>query len=132
MAMPSFSQRSINNLQTCHDDLIKLFEEVIRHYDCAVICGHRSKEDQDKAYHEGKSKLRYPLSKHNKMPSLAVDVVPYPIAWDDLDRFYHFVGFVTGVAKTLGINIRSGLDWDGDLNFKDQNFLDAPHFELSF
>ena len=61
---------------------------------------------------------------------MAVDVVPYPIDWKDRARFYHFVGFVRGIASQKGIKIRTGADWDGDHLFNDQTFHDLPHFEL--
>ena len=128
--MPSFGTRSQDNLAQAHPELQRLFNEVIKHFDCSVICGHRSQEEQDKAYHEGKSKLKFPQSKHNGSPSLAVDVIAYPIEWDNYRRNYMFVGFVRGVASQLGINIRCGADWDGDTVIKDQNFHDIPHFEL--
>jgi peptidoglycan L-alanyl-D-glutamate endopeptidase CwlK len=126
--MPSYSRRSLANLQTCHPSLRKIFKEVIKNYDCTIIQGHRSLEEQDELYRTGKSKLR--KGKHNYIPSLAVDVCPYPIDWRDKIRFYHFVGYVKGVADQLGIKIRCGADWDGDNNFKDQTFHDLPHFEL--
>jgi len=111
--------------------LQRLFKEVIKHYDCTVICGHRSQEEQDKAVAEGKSKVRYPYSKHNSFPARAVDVVPYPIDWDDREGFYAFGGFVKGVASQKGIKIRWGGDWDSDNDLHDQNFIDLPHFELA-
>lgn len=103
---------------------------MIKYYDCSVICGYRNLEKQTEAYHAGKSKVFYPNSKHNKQPSHAVDVVPYPIDWNDMKRFYHFAGYVKGIADSLGIKIRCGADWDSDNDFKDQNFHDLPHFEL--
>jgi len=128
--MYKFGTRSTKNLSEAHPDLQALFNEVIKHYDCTVIEGYRGEDEQNKAYHAGASKLKFPQSKHNKTPSLAVDVCPYPIDWKDKDRFYHFVGFVKGVASQMGINIRCGADWDGDNDFKDQSFHDLPHFEL--
>jgi len=128
--MPKFGKRSKANLATCHPDLQRIFNEVIEHYDCSVICGRRSKEDQDKAYNEGRSKVQWPNSKHNGTPSMAADVVPYPIDWQAIRRFYMFVGVVRGVAAMLGIKTRCGADWDGDMEVKDQNFHDLPHFEL--
>lgn len=118
-------------LNSCHPDLVRLFEEVVKHYDCTILCGHRSEEEQTKAFSEGRSKVQFPDSKHNSIPSLAVDVSPYPVDWDDLGRFYHFVGYVRGVAQGMGIGIRSGADWDGDFEIKDNNFNDLPHFELT-
>ena len=128
--MPKFGQRSTNNLSECHPDLIKLFTEVVEDFDCSILCGYRNLTDQDDAYHKGLSKLKYPKSKHNKIPALAVDCVPYPIDWKDTDRMYYFAGFVMGKAKELGIDLRFGGDWDGDTKLKDQTFMDLPHFEL--
>ena len=128
--MPKFSNRSKERLATCHADLQRLFNEVIKKYDCAILEGHRSNERQEELYHQGKSKLRAGFSKHNENPSIAVDVAPYPINWNDRNRFYHFVGYVKGVADQLGIEIRCGADWDGDNDLHDQTFFDLPHFEL--
>jgi hypothetical protein len=128
--MPKYSQKSKDRLATCAQPLQDLFNEIIKHYDCTIVCGTRSKEDQDKAYAAGRSKVQYPNSKHNTFPSVAVDVVPYPIDWNDFNRFYMFVGIVRGFAAMMGIKIRCGADWDGDMEVKDQNFHDLPHFEL--
>jgi peptidoglycan L-alanyl-D-glutamate endopeptidase CwlK len=128
--MPSFGKRSRANLDTAHESLQKLFDEVVKEYDCAVIEGHRNQERQDRLFFEGKSKLKFPNGKHNKVPSLAVDVVPYPIDWSDKVRFYHFAGYVKGVASQLGIKVRWGGDWDSDNDLNDQTFFDLPHFEL--
>ena len=85
---------------------------------------------QDKYYKEGKSKLKFPHGKHNANPSNAVDVVPYPVDWEDTDRMYYFAGFVKGVAAVMGITIRWGGDWNDNTEVKDTNFKDLPHFEL--
>lgn len=129
--MASFGSRSRNNLESCHPELQRLFNEVINYRDCSVICGRRGKADQDKAYNEKRSKVKFPDSKHNQTPSIAVDVVPYPdIDWNDSGRFYLFVGLVQGIALKMDIKIRCGADWDSDGQVKDQNFHDLPHFEL--
>ena len=128
--MPSFSEFSKKNLSEAHPDLQKLFNEVIEHYDCRVIEGNRSEEEQNRLYEQEKSKVQYPNSKHNQSPSLAVDVVPCPIDWNDIERFRHFSGFVQGMATSMNIKIRWGGDWDSDRSFKDQKFHDLPHFEL--
>ena len=54
--MPKFGTRSRERLDTCHQDLQTLFEAVIEEVDCSVICGHRNKADQDKAFASGNSK----------------------------------------------------------------------------
>ena len=128
--MPKFGKRSRERLSSCDEDLIALFNEVVKYFDCSVLEGHRGKELQNKYFKEGKSKLKYPDGRHNKKPSNAVDVVPYPIDWEDRERMTYFAGFVKGVAYQMGIAIR----WGGDLNcnndLKDNNFDDLPHFEL--
>lgn len=128
--MPRFGKRSKSRLKTCDTRLQDLFNEVIKHFDCSVIQGHRGKEDQNKAFKEGKSKLKYPNGNHNATPSRAVDVAPYPIDWNDRERFTYFAGYVLGVAYRMGVNIRWGGDWDMDTQVKDNNFDDLPHFEL--
>ncbi len=126
-----FGERSKKALETAHPRLRELFEEVVRTYDCAVLCGFRNEEDQEKAFTAGLSKARWPASKHNSYPSLAVDVVPWPIDWNDQRRFYHFAGYVLALARKAGIKVRWGGDWNGNMDFKDQNFHDLPHFELN-
>ena len=92
--------------------------------------GHRSAERQDKLFEEGRTKVKYPNGRHNANPSRAVDVVPYPIDWDDRERFHLFAGFVLGIAKSMGINLRWGGDWNQNFEVDDNNFDDFPHFEL--
>lgn len=128
--MPSFGKASQEKLATCDPRLQKVFNEVIRHFDCTVIEGHRGEAAQNKAFAEGKSKLKYPQSKHNKTPSLAADVLPYPIDWNDTNRMRYFAGFVVGIAATMGIKIRWGGDWNQNTELKDNSFNDLPHFEL--
>ena len=128
--MPSFGKKSQERLNTCDPRLVELFETVVEDFDCTVIEGYREKEAQNRAFDEGKSKLRFPKGNHNKYPSLAVDVAPYPIDWEDRDRFHYFAGFVKGIASQLGLDIRWGGDWDSDTQTRDNNFDDLPHFEV--
>ena len=128
--MARFGRRSKENLATCHEDLQKVFNEVIKTVDCSVLEGHRSKERQNKLYEEGKTKVTYPKGRHNASPSLAVDVAPYPIDWDDRERFHLFAGFVIGVASGMGITLRWGGDWNMNFEVDDNKFDDFPHFEL--
>ena len=128
--MPHFGERSQRELDTCHDNLKILFTEVIKHFDCTILQGHRGQEEQDEYFRTGKSKVQFPNSKHNQSPSLAVDVAPWPIDWNDRERFYHFAGYVRGIAAKMGISVRWGGDWDSDTELHDQTFMDLPHFEL--
>jgi peptidoglycan L-alanyl-D-glutamate endopeptidase CwlK len=134
--MPMFSQSSLSKLSTCHLDLQRIFFEVVKTYDCVILEGYRDKEGQDKAFLEGKTKLQWPNGNHNVNPSIAVDVAPYPIDWNDSKRFYYFAGFVFGIAYTLKLErkiyygLRWGGDWNGNRDFSDQSFNDLVHFEL--
>jgi peptidoglycan L-alanyl-D-glutamate endopeptidase CwlK len=76
--MYKFSKRSLSNLATCHPLLQALAQEAIKTFDFTVIEGHRNKAKQMEAYANKTSKLKWPRSKHNKMPSEAFDAIPYP------------------------------------------------------
>lgn len=134
--MPEFSQRSLERLSDCHDDLVVLFATVVAEYDCTVICGHRTKGAQEIAFMDQKTTVHWPDSKHNSMPSMAADVGPYPLAWDDIGSFYIFAGWVLCVARRLYTEgrithrVRFGGDWDTDGKTTDQKFNDLVHFEL--
>lgn len=131
--MPSFSATSAGRLATCHPDLQRLFCEVIQHFDCAILEGHRDQATQNKYFVEGKSKLPWPKGKHCATPSLAVDVAPYVTgrASYDTKHCLYFAGYVMATAERLGIKVRWGGDWDGDNEaMTDQTFQDLVHFEL--
>lgn len=128
--MPSFSETSNRRLSTCHPILQDIFGEVVKHFDCSILEGHRVKEKQDLYKRTGQSKVAWPNSRHNDIPSLAVDAAPYPIDWEDRERFSYFAGFVKGVAAAKGYAIRWGGDWNSDTEVKDNSFDDLPHFEL--
>jgi len=127
--MPKFGKKSKKELATAHPDLQRLFNEVIKMFDCGVICGHRGRADQEKAFAAGFSKVQWPKSKHNQVPARAVDVVPYPINWEDENEFYKLAGVVKGIAAQMKIRVR----WGGD--FKAVGKLkagwDKPHWELA-
>lgn len=136
--MPAFSIISKAKLRTCHRDLQVLFEEVVREYDCTIVCGHRHKEEQDAAYASGNSQLKWPNSKHNPLPSKAVDAVPYEkggLDWGKTQSAF-FAGYVKGVSTRLfeegkiTHRIRFGVDWDSDNDIDDTTFWDACHFEI--
>lgn len=134
--MPNFSNNSKAKLATCNPELQMIFNYVIKYFDCTVICGFRDKEAQNKAFKDGFSKVKFPNSKHNQHPSLAIDVIPYPIEWKNVNRMRYFVGYVKGIAKMLlaygqiDHELKTGIDWDNDTILKDQRFNDFPHFEL--
>ena len=128
--MPKFGRKSRERLATCDKKLQDVFNEVIKKVDCSVLEGHRDERRQDKLYEEGKTKVRYPMGRHNSKPSRAVDVAPYPIDWKDRERFHLFSGYVIGLARGMGITLRWGGDWNMNFEVDDNNFDDFPHFEI--
>lgn len=120
--MFKLSKLSKTKLNSCHSSLKLLIEEVAREHKCAVICGHRGKYEQEQAFYQGTSKARWGQSKHNKIPSMAVDVVPLPLHWDDIESFEKLGNAIMEKAKELNINILWGRDF--------KKLKDYPHFEL--
>jgi hypothetical protein len=125
-----FGKTSKERLETCHPLLQEILNEAIKYVDFSVLCGERGEAEQEAAVESGASKLNYPDSKHNSSPSLAVDVAPYPIDWDDIKRFAFLQGILIGIAMQKGIKVRSGVDWDSDGDITDHKFMDWPHLEL--
>ena len=152
--MAKFSKTSKTRLETCHQDLQILFGYVVQHFDCSIICGHRTPEEQFELYQKGRKLIggvwtiedpRQVVtykngldkqSKHNVWPSVAIDAMPYPIEWNNLDRARYFAGYVKGCARVLKSygqiehEIIWGNDWDNDTILRDQDFVDIPHMEL--
>ena len=120
--MPSFGRTSTQRLATCDPRLQEICHKAIKIMDFSVICGHRGKEAQDKAYRTGKSKAQYPNSQHNKAPSLAMDLAPWPIDWNDRERFARLAGIIETIAFTKNIKLK----WGGDF----KSISDMPHFEI--
>ena len=135
--MPKFSQASFSKLSTCHHDLQVLFFEVIKYFDCTILEGYRNEVDQEAAFAKGNTKLHYPDGKHNQQPSMAVDVAPYPVNFNDDKLAIWFGGYVLGIAQKLkdegkmNHSLRWGGSWDG-LGKLDRpgQLNDADHFEL--
>lgn len=115
------SNTSMRRLQETHPDLQKIVRELYQFMDISVLCGFRDKDDQDRAFLAGHSKLRYPQSKHNLEPALAVDIARYPINWEDIDGFNSMLDKVQEIADMHGIKIRLGRTF---------TFKDYPHVEL--
>lgn len=124
--MYKYSDRSLAKLDTCHEDLKKIANELIKQMDIIVICGYRGEREQNDAFINGYSKLQYPRSKHNQTPSLAMDLAPYNaskknIDWNDIPMFSKMCDLIEKIACDLKIKIRLGRDF---------SFKDWPHVEL--
>jgi len=133
-----YSLSSWKKLETCHPKLQSIFIEADQlGMNITIVSGRRDKEEQNRLHSQGKSQLVYPESKHNKRPSEAVDAIPYIPQlneWPDKATLTLFAGQIDGIAKTRGIDLRLGVDWDGDeipvQSDESESFFDGSHVEL--
>lgn len=116
-----FGEQSESHLMTCHVKLIQLARSAIKIVDFSVIKGHRPEHEQRDAFTSGASKLLWPNSRHNSMPATAMDIVPYPVDWENLQRFKNLATVIKQCAKEQGIDVEWGYDlWRWDM----------PHWQL--
>lgn len=136
--MYKFSKRSLNNLATAEEKLQVLFNAVIEEIDCTIIYGHRTPEEQFELFKQGREKKdgwwvkvgktvtnldgNIKKSKHNYFPSKAVDVVPFPLDWNDIESFKNLAVIVKKKAKELNIDVEWGGDW--------ASLKDYPHWQV--
>ena len=112
---------------------LRLRDEVA---DISIVWPHgawRSEIAQDDLYAAGVTKVRFPNSKHNRYPSHAVDIQPYPYPSYE-PKLWGALGYLAGrayaIAAEEGFRIRWGGDWNGNGDLTDQNFDDLFHIEL--
>ena len=146
--MYKFGEKSLEKLNTCHEDLQKilLLAISVSNVDFGISEGHRPVERQNQLFREGKSKIDgiNKKGKHNYKPSGAADFYIYhpdiemrrKMAYDK-NHLSYVAGVIQASAEMLyneGIikhKIRWGGNWDSDgvIAF-DQSFLDMPHVEI--
>lgn len=140
--MPQFGQKSASRLATCERDIQKIFMEVVKHFDCSIIEGHRTAERQNEHWQKGRENdvivnkgkvVTYKdgyneKSKHQSHPSVAVDVVPYPSMWKDKNKLIELRGVVKYCQEKLLSEgkIEKTLDNGGDL----WKGWDLPHYQI--
>ena len=132
--MPRFGAESRRQRATIHPRLVMVLDAAIEDFDFAIIEGHRGKAAQDKAYATGASQLPWPKGNHNATPSRAADLAPWPVDWSESEkphlRFAFMMGVIHAHAKRLGVKVRFGMDWNRNLDMRDETFLDFGHVEL--
>jgi len=154
--MPTFGPASRKKLDTIHEILQMLCNRVVKHFDITLLKGHRLEDEQNAAFNSGASTKQWPDSKHNTLPSMAVDAAPWPIpeGWGDLKgqtilainldwkervKFYQMTTCFRFAWSQLceenpelskQYRLRIGDDWDGDGDYRDQNFDDLVHIEI--
>ncbi len=121
--MPSFSQRSKRARAELHPKLQQIVDEAIKEIDFVILDAQRGRAEQERAFKQGNSKAHFGQSAHNFEPAVAMDICPYPIDWNNIERFKEMAKVVKAKAKALGIEVDYGGDW--------KSIKDYPHFELS-
>jgi peptidoglycan LD-endopeptidase CwlK len=135
--MPKFSKKSLAILEDVHPELQTILHFAISIIDFTVIEGPRTIQRQSELFANRKTKTMN--SKHiiqDDGYSHAVDLAPYPIDWENRERFSFLAGIIIGIAAYLKDSgqiehsVRWGGDWDSDGDIYDNIFDDLPHFEL--
>ena len=158
--MPSFGAGSQKKLNTCESDIRIICDEAIKIIDFSIITGHRTKEEQNALYPKYTKLLfpngkhnSFP----SRAVDIAPYIAPYGAIFgskkqllDIQDRLFNegksrslkqindfvlksyarLIGHIEAIAANKGIDIRVGIDWDGDFNMLDQTFHDLGHWEL--
>lgn len=139
------SKLSLSRLEGVHPDLVEVVQRAIQltDQDFMVVEGVRSKEqcmiNWGKGRSAGQCKLRgipekYAQPNLSKVTWLtdpfaskhvkgqAVDLVPYPVDWNDLNKFKVVSVAMKAAAVELGVSLAWGGNW--------VKSKDYPHFEL--
>lgn len=147
------SKLSLSRLEDVHTDLVKVVKRAIEisQQDFMVVEGIRTKEQCYINFGKGRTAAqcttkgvpaRYAQPQLSKVTWLtnplsskhvtgkAVDLVPYPVNWDDVSKFDQIAKAMFGAAKELDLSIRWGADWDNDGNYREKGEYDSPHFEI--
>ena len=105
-------------LSAAHEKLIEWFHDLkSRHPDVHISWSFRDETSQEQAFQDGKTKLHFPLSAHNKQPAMALDIFQI----DDSGKAKWDPVFCAKVAQESPL-LRWGGDW--------KSLGDRDHFEL--
>lgn len=130
MSNVKLSKRSLDRLVGVNPYLVAVFKKACESmpFDITVLEGLRTAERQAELLKQGATKVE--VSRH--MSGNAIDIAPYPIDWNDTERFKIVAHHMFAAAKELGIVIRWGGNWSRvDETVKPtSSFVDMPHFEL--
>lgn len=155
--MNKLSTSSKKKLATCHPLLQALVAKVLHWVDVGVTAGERGEKTQNALFVAGNSQLRYPDSKHNTSPSIAVDLVIYHPKFGYLyggDEQLLYIRRVTGCtvaharcwimmqyaelntlmqleARKQGYQLRWGGDWGKPDGFLTTKLVDVFHWEIA-
>lgn len=130
----TFGVKSNARLSTCDKRLQEICEKALSYgvMDITILEGHRPIHRQQELFVQGKSQIDgiNKKGRHNYLPSRAVDVAPYPVDWDNEQKFTILAGLMFAAAAELGYKITWGGSWDGSFDKSKTSFLDLPHIQL--
>ena len=127
---------SLARLQGVDETLVNVVKRAIEisEVDFSVLEGVRTLERQRELYAQGRTapgKIVTWTMKSRHIEGKAVDLVPYPLDWNDLEKFNKIKDAMFQAARELDVNLRWGADWDGDGNYREKGEYDSPHFEIN-
>lgn len=124
-----FSKNSMRNLKELHYILRRIALSALEAgvIDFAIIDAYRDRQKQNKYFHDGKSKVQFPNSKHNRYPAEAMDLQPYingKYSTDPKD-YERLHDVIMTAAHFLGY--KNIIEWGGDW----KTLKDSPHYQLA-
>ena len=131
-----FSKLSKQRLTGVNPKLVQVVQRALEltTQDFSVLEGVRTAQRQRELYQQGRTTpgniVTWTLkSKH--IDGVAVDLIPYPLDWNDTKAFNAIAEAMFKASKELKIPIRWGADWDQDGKPRERGETDSPHFELA-
>ncbi len=137
----ALSDRSLDRLKGVHPSLIRVVRRAaeLSTQPFLVLEGVRTPERQRQLYAQGRTKpgnvVTWTLKSNHFVNAAtgfghAVDLCPDPVDWHTASKFDAIYAAMMAAAKELGVEIRSGMDWDRDGKKRERGESDSPHFEL--
>ena len=127
---------SLARLKGVDETLVNVVKRAIEisEVDFTVLEGVRTLERQRELYAQGRTAPGNIVTwtmKSRHIEGKAVDLVPYPLDWNDLEKFKKIKDAMFQAARELDVNLRWGADWDGDGKYREKGEYDSPHFEIN-
>lgn len=127
---------SLARLKGVDECLVKVVMRAIEisEVDFTVLEGLRSLERQRELYAQGRTtpgKIVTWTMNSRHVEGKAVDLVPSPVDWNDLEKFNKIKDAMFQAAREIDVNLRWGADWDGDGKYREKGEYDSPHFEVN-
>lgn len=127
---------SLARLKGVDETLVNVVKRAIEisEVDFTVLEGVRTLERQRELYAQGRTapgKIVTWTMKSRHIEGKAVDLVPYPLDWNDIEKFNKIKDAMFQAAKELDVNLRWGADWNGNGEYREKGEYDSPHFEIN-